>query len=169
MHNNSNHNSYIYNANNKLRNMNHCKTKTGLKPGTQCALCGKSFEETGGHRIVSQKWRGVGFSDRPIGGGNHKNRNTCIPLQEGDKAYIVFWGEDGFWPDEAFQRAIRTYQKNEHPYLCSSCAMRTCSKCGAPLKKPVGSTYHTNDGEMLHTPILGVKVGCQNSECESFQ
>lgn len=149
--------------------MNQCETRTGLKPGTHCVLCRRSFQETGGHRIVSQKARGIGFSDRPIGGGNDKNRNTCIHLQGGNEAYIVFWGEDAFWNDEAIKRAISMYDKNEHPYLCSSCAKRTCSICGAPLKQPVGSTYHTDDGEMLHAPVLGVKVGCQNPDCENYQ
>jgi hypothetical protein len=149
--------------------MGNCKLDTKLKPGTHCALCGKSYKETGGHRILGQQARGVGFSDRPIGGGNSKNRNICIPLEGNDGLFIVFSGPDGFWTDESMQRAIRMYHKNEHPYLCSSCAMRTCSKCGAPLRRPVGSTYHTDDGAMPHAPILGGKVGCQNPDCENFQ
>ncbi len=146
--------------------MNHCESE--LNPGTHCALCGKPYAETGGHRILGQQWRGVGFSNRPVGGGNPKNRNICIPLEGENEFYIVFSGPDGFWTDEAMQRAIEMYHKKEYPYLCSSCAKRTCAKCGAPLKRPPGSTYMTDDGVVLHAQIAGGSLGCQNPACEDF-
>ena len=119
--------------------------------------------------IVSQKARGLGFSDTPIGGGGKKKQYRSIPLNEGRIEFMVFWGEVGFWSQTSMEKAIEMHHNNLHPWFCSYCGNRTCSICGAPLKSPVGSDYLTIKGEMFHNPILGVKIPCSNLKCKSNQ
>lgn len=148
--------------------MNSCKPFRELKPAETCIICGRSRVEAG-NMIVSQKARGLGFSDTPIGGGGKKKQYRSIPLNEDRTEFMVFWGEVEFWTEEAMVRAKNMYLNHQHPYFCSHCGQRVCSICGESLASPVESDYLTTDGKCHHSPLLGVNIPCTNPQCKNFK
>lgn len=139
-----------------------------FSPSNNCVICNRTQLEAGS-MIVSQTLRGIGFSDKYVGGGSEDKRYVSFPLNHEKSNYIVFWGEVGFWSKGAMKRAKIQYLNSEHPWFCSYCGKRTCSKCGKPLKSPVGSDYITINGECYHSPLLPANPSCINKNCSNFR
>lgn len=147
--------------------MNNCKPFKELIPADTCVICGMS-QAKAGNMIVSQNARGLGFSDTPIGGGGKKKQYRSLPLNNDRTEFTVFWGEVEFWSQTSMQKAVEVYHQNKHPWFCSYCGKRTCSNCGEPLVSPLGSDFFNIKGELLHAPILMMKIRCINLLCEKY-
>ncbi len=145
-------------------------TRKFLPPADGCALCGRTLEEVGGgKRIAYGRTMGVGLSHRPLGGGNPDFPERSIPLGDGSGRYLVVKGPRGTWTDEKMEAVRRTFLEGRCPWVCSVCAGRTCSKCGAPINYPVGADILHDSGCSTHAPALGFHPGCSNKACSEYR
>ncbi len=137
-------------------------------PASHCVICGLHSNQSG-NMIIEQKARGFSFDISPINGGNKDKRYISIHLNESKSQFMVFWGEDGFWQENAMHRAIKIYSSGKYPWFCSYCGKRVCSKCGSALASPVGSDFISNTGFIVHSPLLGVQIPCTNPMCNNYK
>ncbi len=147
-----------------------CKVNQPMRlPAERCAICEKTLEETGGMRIVAQKFRGVGLSDKYQGGGNPDYPRQSVSLEDGSGTYLLVWGEKSKWTDAAIERARRAYLAGQRPWMCQRCAERKCSQCGSPINYPMGSDVLYDSGCSSHVAIFPFDPGCCNKNCKKYR
>ncbi|MCW3789358.1 hypothetical protein [Plebeiibacterium sediminum] len=145
-----------------------CSKDKQILPASHCVICGLPSYQSG-NMIIEQKARGFCFSRSSIKGGNKDKRYISLHLNESKSQYMVFWGEDSFWQENAMHRAIKIYSSGKLPWFCSYCGKRVCSKCGCALASPVGSDFISNTGFIVHSPLLGVQIPCTNPMCDNYK
>lgn len=144
-------------------------TKSALLPNSSCLICQKTIQEIGGQRITSQKLRGIGLSNKYLGGGNPDYPHQSIKLyDDNSKTYVVAWGEKEKFTGSVLNRVRESFQNGAHPWFCQRCGVRTCSVCDAPINSPVGSDVISENGCQSHIPIFA-NTGCTNPECEKYK
>lgn len=115
-----------------------------LQPSRYCCCCGKTQEETSGHRVICAHFTGLTVRSRTL---------------------VETWGS--CWTEKAQRLAEDTLSRGQHPWICQRCAhVGLCRLCGS-LNKYVGGidTLH-DDGTYWHCPILPVgNLMCTNLGC----
>lgn len=143
------------------------KLHTRRSPASHCVICGKSIEEIGGRRIISQRDKGLYISSQPTKGGSHAVHKSVkvdpLPL------YVTIWGEKAFWNDETINRAIQIVKQGECPWFCQICGTRACYLCGQPINYPVASEILYDSGGSSHCPIIPHDPGCINPACKRYK
>lgn len=130
-------------------------------PAPTCALCDRSVEEVGGIRITWSGQAGVvsRSSDRPI--GRVPRSALLFPLPRPHSGELLLWP-----PDEgALGRAVTQWLARFRPWVCQTCAGRTCDRCGSPTIAPYGCDTLGGDGRSGHYPILPGPAGCIREGC----
>lgn len=138
-------------------------------PADTCVLCGKSLQDIGGYRIVTQKLRGIGLSETRQGGGNKDFPKQSFKLYDDRDVYVVVWGEPAKWTEAAKKRTRDQYRAGYRPWMCSVCAERKCRNCGAPINYPMGSDVLYDNGCSSHVPIFPFDPGCTNPACSRYK
>jgi len=146
------------------------KTENTRLPTKSCVLCERTLEEVGGgKRIIAQQLRGLKLSKTLESRGYSGCHERFFPLHDDDEQYLLVWGEKLLWNENAIERAKKAFQQGYRPWLCQLCAVRACSKCGAPINYPMGSDIIYSDGYTSHVAIQPFDPGCNNKACKKYR
>jgi hypothetical protein len=143
------------------------KTEIERHPANECAICGKTLEQTGGRRLlIPRVWT---KKEIKAGGGEMQ---ILKDMHEGKRpAEIITKGyglkKEGHKQMEANIQANKT--KGLIPWTCQRCAGRTCRACGEPLVCPPISDILDDDGNVSHGPWFGAYAGCINPKCSNYK
>jgi len=115
-------------------------------PGERCIGCRRKLAEIGGQRIV-------------VAGAVRISVNDDDPHPTAKVTGL-------WWPWLARARAKRILRSGCHPWLCQRCANAgLCFRCGTPYDRAPGADILSDDGEVLHVPLLaGMGRRCERCE-----
>lgn len=137
-----------------------------FRPSERCLICNKKIEDIGGRRITAHQFKGFVLSDKYRGGGNKDYPEQSFKLNDNEEKYVVVWGSNEMWTDEAIQRAKDEFNAGRRPWFCQVCGNRKCSICGSPINYPQGCDVLDDDGSSSHCGIFPFTPGCSNPACD---
>lgn len=137
-------------------------TKRRRRPGPVCTFCARTIDKIGGHRITWATSAGVIVRSSADGIGNLPARALLLPLPPPYQgSTLVVWPPNS----DALDRALEQWVAKDRPWVCQVCAQRVCGRCGSPQKHPRGCDIVTDDGRVLHVPLLPCPAGCTRAGC----
>lgn len=147
-----------------MNSQNKKDVNSNYVPADSCIICNKKLEEVRGERIIAQRSRGIIVSDH-YQDGNQKYPRQSHKLSQNPDRYLVIWGDEELWTENAIKRAKKEYLEGKQSWFCQICGNRTCDDCGSPMSVPMGSDILGDDGSSSHVAIIPVAVKCINPNC----
>lgn len=131
------------------------------QPAPACVFCARTLSITGGKRITWSSAAGIVVRGYGETIGRIPSRALLAPLPEPHTGAMIIWAP----VMDALDRALAQWTAGLRPWTCQVCARRLCDRCGAPQNHPRGCDIVTDDGRVLHVPLLPCPAGCTRAGC----
>lgn len=96
--------------------------------------------------------------------GNIPTHALLAPLPPPHHSVIIAWPLD----NDALNVAATQWLERTRPWTCQVCAQCVCDHCGSPTRHPWGCDVLTDDGRVLHVPLLRGPTRCINGACHEL-
>lgn len=130
-------------------------------PAPSCAFCERAVADIGGRRITWSTVAGVTVRAPRDQLSHIPSHALLAPLPLPHSGMIVAWPPD----DRALNVAVAQWISRTRPWTCQVCASHVCDRCGSPTRNPWGCDVLSDDGRVLHVPLLPGPAGCTRHGC----